>query len=202
MTELIICILPIFIIKPVQVSFRKKMTVVVAFAFRIFVIIATIIRLAFMQKSPSSADMTTYAFQTTVITQCVLCVSLMTACIPCLKPFLDAFETGMLNVTLHKRIGGGSNSNSYGNSYALAGMSRGKRESVITSQYVEDEIEMLGSSAAAFAVTYPEDLPVDRSPTMAIQRTDQWSVRHEYVDTKALEDTGSETSANRVGQAI
>lgn len=155
-----------------------------------------------MRKSPSSADMTTQAFQTIIITQCVLCVSLMTACIPCLKPFLDAFETGMLNVALHKRIGGGSNSNSYGNSYALAGISRGKRETVITSQYVEDEIEMLGSSAAAFAITSPEDLPVDRSPTMAIQRTDQWSVRHEYVDAKVLEDTGSETSANRVGQAI
>lgn len=108
----------------------------------------------------------------------------------------------MLNVALHKRIGGGSNSNAYGNSYALPGISRGKRETVITSQYVEDEIEMLGSSAAAFAITSPEDLPVDRSPTMAIQRTDQWSVRHEYVDAKVLEDTGSETSANRVGQAI
>ena len=155
-----------------------------------------------MRKSPSSPDMTPYAFQTTVITQCVLCISLMTACIPCLKPFLDAFETGMLNVSLHKRIGGGSNSNSYGNSYALAGMSRGKRENVITSPYVEDEIEMLGSSAAAFAITSPEDSRVDRSPTMVIQRTDQWSVRHEYVDAKALDDTGSETSAKRVGQAI
>lgn len=34
-TELIICILPIYIIKRVQVSFRKKLTVVVAFSFRI-----------------------------------------------------------------------------------------------------------------------------------------------------------------------
>lgn len=148
--------------------------------------------------------MTTHAFQTTIITQCVICVSLMTACIPCLKPFLDAFDTGMLNVSLHRRIGGGSNSNSYGNSYALAGMSRSKRESVIAPQDVEDEIEMLGSSAAAFAVTPYGESSVGRSPrsTMVIQRTDQWSVKREYMDTNPSEDTGSETSVNRVAHAM
>ncbi|KAL3247357.1 hypothetical protein ABHI18_012429 [Aspergillus niger] len=185
-TELVICILPIYIVKPVQVIFGKKVTVVVAFFIRIFVVITTIIRLIFIRYSKPypSTDMNDAAFATTITTECVLCVSIMTACIPCLKPFLDAFDSGMLNVSLHKRIGGGSNSNSYGNTYALTSMTKGVKESATRSRYLEDEIEGLGASAAAFAVTSPGQPLGRRDSTLVIQRTDQWSVRCEYVDPK------------------
>ncbi|KAI2863616.1 hypothetical protein CBS147320_6453 [Aspergillus niger] len=185
-TELVICILPIYIVKPVQVIFGKKVTVVVAFFIRIFVVITTIIRLIFMRYSKPypSTDMNDAAFATTITTECVLCVSIMTACIPCLKPFLDAFDSGMLNVSLHKRIGGGSNSNSYGNTYALTSMTKGVKESATRSRYLEDENEGLGASAAAFAVTSPGQPLGRRDSTLVIQRTDQWSVRCEYVDPK------------------
>ncbi|KAJ5722582.1 hypothetical protein N7488_000617 [Penicillium malachiteum] len=166
LTELIICILPIYIVKPVQVVFGKKVTVVLAFIFRVLVIITTIVCLIFMHKRPSSVDMTLYSFETTVTTQCVLCISLLMACIPCLKPFLDAFDSGMLNVALNKGTGG-SHSNLYSNSYALA-----------------NEAEGLGTSAAAFAVTTPGKPFQAVSSAIAIQRTDQWSVRCEYLDPK------------------
>ncbi|KAJ5219380.1 uncharacterized protein N7498_001479 [Penicillium cinerascens] len=186
-TELVICILPMYVIKPVQVSFGKKVTVIVAFVFRIFVIIITIARLIFMKRANSLADMNTDAFATSITTQLNLCVSLMTACIPCLKPFLDAFDSGMLSVSLHKRVGGGYGS-SYGaaheNSYALASMNRGPKESNIRSQYTEDEIEGLGTSAAAFAVTAPVRPANGTNSAMAIHRTDAWSIRCEDVDHK------------------
>lgn len=70
--------------------------------------------------------------------------------------------------------------------HAMAGMSRGAREATTRSLYLEDEVEGLGSSAAAFAFTSPvkpQQLE-DICPSMGIQRTDQWSVRCEYVDTK------------------
>lgn len=149
------------------------------------VIIATIMRLSFMRNAPNSADMTQSAFETRITAQCALCVTLITACIPCLKPFLDAFDSGMLGVGLRKR-NGGSRSDSYNNSYALASMSRGARKATTRSRYLEDEVEGLGSSAAAFAFTSPvkpQQLEEIR-PSMGIQRTDQWSVRCEYVDTK------------------
>ncbi|KAJ6021940.1 hypothetical protein N7540_007444 [Penicillium herquei] len=136
-----------------------------------------------MHKRPSSVDMTLYSFETTVTTQCVLCISLLTACIPCLKPFLDAFDSGMLNVALNKGTGG-SHSNSYSNSYALASMARVARDSATRFQYVEDEVEGLGTSAAAFAVTTPGKPFQAVSSAIAIQRTDQWSVRCEYLDPK------------------
>ncbi|KAJ5714611.1 uncharacterized protein N7483_011792 [Penicillium malachiteum] len=103
----------------------------------------------------------------------------MTACIPCLKPFLDAFDSGMLNVSLHKRVGGGYSSSSgagNGDSYALASLSQGPKESSNRSRYADDDIEGLRTSAAAFAVTAPGrllDLDGNASgSTMAIQRTD------------------------------
>ncbi|CAI7668089.1 unnamed protein product [Penicillium palitans] len=206
-TEIIICLLPIYIIKPVQVSFGKKVPVVVAFAYRLTVIIATIMRLVFMHNAPNSTDMTQSAFETRITTQCVLCVTLITACIPCLKPFLDAFDSGMLGVGLRKRTGG-SRSDSYNNSYALASMSRGAREATTRFLYLEDEAKGLGTSAAAFAFTSPvkpQQLQ-DIGPSMGIQRTDQWSVRCEYVDTKprslgeGLEE--SETSGSGVEHSL
>ena len=158
-----------------------------------------------MRHAPPSPDVTNAAFATIITTECVLCVSLMTACIPCLKPFLDAFDSGMLNISLHKRIGGASNSNSYGNTYALTSMSKGVKESATRSRFMEDEIEGLGSSAAAFAVTAPGEPLNNRNSKMAIQRTDQWSVRCEYVDPKAgsIDETeGSEVSVGRADHSL
>ncbi|KAJ5538223.1 hypothetical protein N7494_007702 [Penicillium frequentans] len=207
LTEFIICLLPIFVIKPVQVSFGKKVPVVVAFASRSTLIIATIVRLVFLHSAPDSTDMTYSAFETRITTQCVLCVSLITACIPCLKPFLDAFDSGMLGVGLRKRKGG-SHSDSYGNSYALASMSRGAKEATTRSRYMEDEVEGLGTSAAAFAVTSPAKPQQlgETSHSTGIQRTDQWSVKCEYVDSKpgsygeGLEE--SETCGSQVEHSL
>ncbi|KAJ5517027.1 hypothetical protein N7527_008587 [Penicillium freii] len=164
-------------------------------------------RLVFMRNAPNSTDMTHSAFATRITTQCTLCVTLITACIPCLKPFLDAFDSGMLGVGLRKRTGG-SRSDSYGNSYALTSMSRGPKDTPTRSRYLEDEVEGLGTSAAAFAFTppvKPQQLE-EMSPSMGIQRTDQWSVRCDYVDTKprslgeGLEE--SETSGSQVEHSL
>lgn len=171
------------------------------------VIIATIMRLVFMRNAPNSTDMTQSAFATRITTQCALCVTLITACIPCLKPFLDAFDSGMLGVGLRKR-NGGSRNDSYRNSYTLASMSRGAKDTPTRSRYLEDEAEGLGTSAAAFAFTSPvkpQQLE-GISPSMGIQRTDQWSVRCEYVDTKprslgdGLEE--SEASGSQVKHSL
>ncbi|RAO73226.1 uncharacterized protein BHQ10_009238 [Talaromyces amestolkiae] len=196
-TELVICLLPIYIVKPVQMRIGKKLTVVTAFIFRILVIITTIARLIFMSRADSLADMNTAAFATSITTQLTLCLSVMTACIPCLKPFLDAFDSGMLNVSLHERVDGSySNSYSHSNAYALVSMTRGTKESRTRSQYLEDEVEGLGTSASAFAVTAPVRPAIAVGSAMCIQRTDQWSVRREHVDRKEAESLGDETEAS------
>ncbi|RAL07833.1 uncharacterized protein BO97DRAFT_428986 [Aspergillus homomorphus CBS 101889] len=187
-SELTLCALPIFIVKPVQVRIGKKAAVVAAFIFRLFVIITTITRLHYLRRTFSSQDHNPIPtiFAPTITTQCVLCTSVLSACIPCLKPFLDAFDTGMLHVALHKHDGSSA--------YALGNLSRPKETSGRRSRLVggdEAEVEGLGTSAAAFAGTEPvrvqllEDAEGEESGSMstrtsralAIQRTDQWSVR-------------------------
>lgn len=150
-----------------------------------------------MSRADSLADMNTAAFATSITTQLTLCLSVMTACIPCLKPFLDAFDSGMLNVSLHERVDGSySNSYSHSNAYALVSMTRGTKESRTRSQYLEDEVEGLGTSASAFAVTAPVRPAIAVGSAMCIQRTDQWSVRREHVDRKEAESLGDETEAS------
>jgi hypothetical protein len=138
-----------------------------------------------MKSATPSVDIGLYSFEVTILTQCNLCVSLMTACIPCLKPFLDAFDSGMLKVSMLKHATG-SNSNSYGNSYALGSMGRGVKESATRSRYMEDEQE-LGTAAAAFAVTTPGK-PLGGNNPLRIHRTDEWTVQSENGKTPSVEE--------------
>ncbi|KAJ5625826.1 hypothetical protein N7510_002135 [Penicillium lagena] len=146
-----------------------------------------------MKRASSSADIGLYSFEATILTQLNLCVSLMTACIPCLKPFLDAFDSGMLKVSMLKRATG-NNSNSYGNSYALGSMGRGVKESVTRSRYLEDE-QVLGTAAAAFAVTAP-GRPLENN-SLRIHRTDEWTVQSENGKTPSVDE--NEASSNGSG---
>lgn len=155
-----------------------------------------------MHEAHPSADMPSYTFATTIVSQCVLCTSLVTACIPCLKPFLDAFHSGMLNVSM-KFHNGESSNKSAGNTYALVNLSRGAKESANRSRYMEDEAEVLGTSAAAFAVTAPVKPFNESQPTRGIHRTDHWSISYETGERKSTESVvdvlGSEMSGSRTG---
>lgn len=158
-----------------------------------------------MHEARPSADMTSYTFATTIVSQCVLCISLVTACIPCLKPFLDAFHSGMLNVSMKSHNGESSN-NSAGNTYALVSLSRGAKESANRSRYIEDEIEVLGISAAAFAVTAPVKPFNESQSTRGIHRTDHWSISYETGERKSTESVTdvsvSDVSGSRTGHPL
>ncbi|PYH43495.1 uncharacterized protein BP01DRAFT_367277 [Aspergillus saccharolyticus JOP 1030-1] len=180
-SEAILCVLPISLVRPVQVA----------------------VVCDHHHDPPSPLPQNTSAspspiltvFATVITTQCVLCTSLMNACIPCLKPFLDAFDTGMLNLARNRQA------DTSASSYALGNVSRLKetsssRQSRFIAEEAEEEGEGLGMSAAAFAVTGPTrllgeedeeergwggdgDSGVTSSPSLAIRRTDQWSARCE-----------------------
>lgn len=53
------------------------------------VIVATILRLVYLHKAYSSSDFTFSSVNSAIATQCVLCLSVFTACTPCCKPFLN-----------------------------------------------------------------------------------------------------------------
>jgi hypothetical protein len=113
-TELIVIILPVFMLIPVQVAVSKKAVIVAAFIFRLFSIAATVVRLFYIHPATMRDSNATFdAVNYNIVTQCVLSVSITTACVPCLKPFLDGFESGFMLISFKGRMPGGSNSLSY-----------------------------------------------------------------------------------------
>ena len=113
-TELVVIILPVFMLIPVQVAVSKKAVIVAAFIFRLFSIAATVVRLFYIHPATMRDSNATFdAINYNIVTQCVLSVSITTACVPCLKPFLDGFESGFMLISFKDRMPGDSNSLSH-----------------------------------------------------------------------------------------
>lgn len=110
----------------------------------------------------------------------------------------------MLDASL--RFRGESSNNSAGNTYALVSIGRGRKESASRCRYIEDEVEVLGTSAAAFAVTGPVEPFNEPRSTKNIHRADHWSVRYETGERESTESvvdvTGSEVSGHSTGHSV
>jgi len=87
------------------------------------VIAAAITRLVFLKRLHVSADPTFDSIAYSISTQCQATFSVIAACIPTLKPFMDRAESGMLNVSLKSRPTGGTYG--YQSSYMMHPLSKG-----------------------------------------------------------------------------
>lgn len=115
LSELVILVLPIFMMKPVRVPLSKKIFVISVFFCRITYVIASIVRLVFLPNSAQSSNFTFEDINPVITTQIVLCVSIVTACIPSLKPLLEAFNSGQMAINVkgaNGYYGSGSNQKS------------------------------------------------------------------------------------------
>jgi hypothetical protein len=120
-TELVVVVVPGLMMIPVQVAISKKAVIIAAFIFRVLSIAATITRLFFIHPvTAHSSDATFDAVNYNILTQCVLSICITTACIPCLKPFLDGFDSGFMGISFKDRMPGGSNSHSHNRDYKLS----------------------------------------------------------------------------------
>jgi hypothetical protein len=111
-TELVVVFVPVLMMIPVQVAVSKKAVIIAAFIFRacLFYIHPATAR---------SSDATFDAVNYNIVTQCVLSIGITTACIPCLKPFLDGFESGFMGISFKDRMPGGSHSLSHNRDYKM-----------------------------------------------------------------------------------
>ena len=121
-----------------------------------------------------------------IASQCLVSMSILTACIPSLKPFLDGFESGMLGVSF-KPQGGTFN----GNSYEMSSSNGGGRSARPRNPDVKDNT---GAYLAAISSQRSRNSPgetgsVDsgKSDAMIIKRTDQWDIRYETSHAPSLE---------------
>ncbi|KAL9129042.1 MAG: hypothetical protein Q9217_002412 [Psora testacea] len=102
---------------------RRKVLILLCFAARISVIAATIAQLYKLRHHVlGSTDLTFDLWQVVLCTEIVQALSIITACIPYLKPFLEALDTGMIRVDAMPR------SKIYGlSSYTLTSHSENKK---------------------------------------------------------------------------
>ncbi|THV72192.1 hypothetical protein D6D27_09751 [Aureobasidium pullulans] len=146
--ELTLMFIPFWVIAPLQTSRAKRTTILVAFSFRIIVVVSLAARLAIM---PSPADIEANSTRSlaapVIVSQAVLCSAIVMTSIPVLSRFLDQFETGMLRIDENQGTGQGSSnpieSHRMSNLTSRTRVTAGKKLQFSTSVWEEDEEETL-----------------------------------------------------------
>ncbi|KAB8238769.1 uncharacterized protein BDW43DRAFT_296206 [Aspergillus alliaceus] len=88
----------ILIITRIQARWKKKATLATVFGLRIFVIGAIIAQLVYSKKTINSSDPTSDTWPLAICTQLTQCLSVITACSPQFKPFMDSLRSMGLRV--------------------------------------------------------------------------------------------------------
>ncbi|PSN71748.1 hypothetical protein BS50DRAFT_672683 [Corynespora cassiicola Philippines] len=104
-TDLAMITIPIHILWHLQLENRKKRIVITLFSIRIVLLVISIVRLNFIRRlmtSDPAYDSIPYA----ITTQCHSTLSVIVACSPALKPFVDTLRTGVRNTRLEQRVTG------------------------------------------------------------------------------------------------
>ncbi|KAI0538323.1 hypothetical protein GGR58DRAFT_468562 [Xylaria digitata] len=97
-TDLGIVALHILILWHLHTLSSRKAVLVSVFSIRILVVAAAIVQLVTFYASFQSDDTTTALYLPVALKQAVLSLSITTACIPYLKPFMESLESGMVRV--------------------------------------------------------------------------------------------------------
>ena len=131
LTDLLVTLLPAYVIWNVQIPFHKRLTVIAVFAVRLVVPLCAAIRMSTLPPYvDETADRSWEAVTPQTWTQVVMCLSIITACIPCLKPFLESLESGFMDMSMAQRSGmtyGGASSGSGGGGGRQVGKSTTSR---------------------------------------------------------------------------
>lgn len=150
------------------------------------VTICSVVRLYFLQSYQDSSD---FVFDTTassIATQILISIAITTACIPSLKPFLDSFESGALNIYM-----GRSGHDLTTKSYEMSNMKNSSMRSK-TGEVVDDvnfrrdgtghRVAISGQGSSRRRDHDSDSLQSENSVAMIIKRTDQWTVHYDHND--------------------
>ncbi|KAI4267971.1 MAG: hypothetical protein L6R38_008012 [Xanthoria sp. 2 TBL-2021] len=127
-TEAALLGLPLIIVWKIQTKLKKKVVIFLCFASRIVVLGAIIGQLVYQNRAAGTNDRTFEMWPVVLTAQTVQSLSIITACIPCLKPFLESLESGMLRTDLRRRGMNGAYGYGSHNLTNLSARSNGKRE--------------------------------------------------------------------------
>ena len=112
LSDIVIIFTPTLIVWNVQISRAQRFTVIGVFGSRLAVCTCSALLLASVPEFIKSSDRSWEAVTPQIWRQVVQCLSIITACIPCLRPFLASLESGFIDSSMRgvvgKTYGGGS----------------------------------------------------------------------------------------------
>ncbi|KAI1212025.1 uncharacterized protein F4807DRAFT_417310 [Annulohypoxylon truncatum] len=97
-TEVAIIVLYLLVLWNLRTSRARKTMVISIFLTRAFVIAAAIAQLVVFYKAYSDPNVTRSMWLPVILNQVVICVSILTACLPFLKPFMENLHSGIVRV--------------------------------------------------------------------------------------------------------
>ncbi|RAH49715.1 uncharacterized protein BO95DRAFT_479029 [Aspergillus brunneoviolaceus CBS 621.78] len=174
-TELSLLILSLYLVWPVRLTRMRKAGVIGAFGTRIGIVILSIVRQTTLDTIAHTNDLLLDISDAVILTQVLLHCSIMAATLPCLKPFVVAFNTGWGQGT----VGQDGSSYYHQPSTASATVERshaasGKGGSEASRQKNWDRTAVGDSSHRD-------------SQEWIIQETREWSLRYETIEMKPVD---------------
>ncbi|KAI0539933.1 hypothetical protein GGR58DRAFT_499556 [Xylaria digitata] len=110
-TDVILIIIPSIIVLPTKMSWGKRFTILSGFWSRIGVVAAAVVQLFYIRRLIFDDNLLNNIWRAMVATEVVQVTSIITACIPFLKPFLMSLESGFLRADdMNRRHEGSSDS--------------------------------------------------------------------------------------------
>ncbi|KAI1262322.1 hypothetical protein F5Y18DRAFT_430223 [Xylariaceae sp. FL1019] len=97
-TEFFIVTLYFIMLATLKISRMKKAIVLLIFSTRLLIIVAAVAQLFVFLNSFPSSDLTEALWIPILLNQVVLSLSVVTACAPYLKPFMESLESGIVRV--------------------------------------------------------------------------------------------------------
>ncbi|MCJ1356153.1 MAG: hypothetical protein MMC33_006147 [Icmadophila ericetorum] len=163
LTDWMLILLPLGIIWRIQARRAPKFVIFGCFATRIIVIAATVTRVIYFNDAFHSADYTFAAWPAVLCSVVVQGFSIITACIPYLKPFLESLESGLIRSDDLRRMG---MTDMYGNGTDKMNSSQGSRHMMSNNRRSEKPHEL--GSMRKESTTNAKGFVVDTTQAVAI----------------------------------
>ncbi|KAF2740753.1 hypothetical protein EJ04DRAFT_507770 [Polyplosphaeria fusca] len=100
-----IIVIAFILVWDLHITRSRKAVVIGCFAPRIAVIVASACRTAYLAPVSPHNDPAFSVWKSVVCTEVQVCLSILTACIPCIKPFFEGVEAGVWQVDHLRRQG-------------------------------------------------------------------------------------------------
>ncbi|KAF2014376.1 hypothetical protein BU24DRAFT_463171 [Aaosphaeria arxii CBS 175.79] len=104
LTDLALIFFPVHVIATLQMSAVQKLTILIFFGARSLDVIATGVQLAYTSAF-SSPDPTRDLWKWTLTTQIIECITILTSCVPYLRPLLESLPSGLYGADEIRRRG-------------------------------------------------------------------------------------------------